>query len=110
MVVPLLIYAGSFRRPEIYSPRATGALLVAVAPAQKAARRSSRCEVDGLRFSVYALLLAAHRLCLLGSPWFDPDAKPRPWMKASMSRPLASKNRGSGAACDIAQLRFTPLR
>ena len=26
---------------------------------------------------VYALLLADHRLCLLGSPWFDPDAKPR---------------------------------
>ena len=72
---PLLTY--TVRRPEIYSPRATGALLVAVAPTRKAARRSSRCEVDGLRFSVYALLLAAHRLCLLGSPWFDPDAKPR---------------------------------
>ena len=45
--------------------------------AQKAARRSSRSEVDGLRFSVNALLLADHRLRLLGSPWFDPDAKPR---------------------------------
>ena len=83
MVGPLLIYTGAFRR-------AAGVLLLAVvAPTQMAARRSIRCEVDGLRFSVYALLLADHRLCLLGSPWFDPDAKPRMPKTASVSRPLA---------------------
>ena len=52
-------------------------LVVGCCSNTKAAHRSSRCEVDGLRFSVNALLLADHRLCLLGSPGFDPDAKPR---------------------------------
>ena len=86
MVDPLLIYTGAFRRPE-NSPALRASWLLA--PTQEAAHRSSRCEVDGLRFSVYALLLAAHRLCLLGSPWFDPDAKPRMPKTASVSRPLA---------------------
>ena len=101
MVDPLLIYTAS-RRPEIYSLRAAAVLLLAVAPTQKAARRSSRCEVDGLRFSVYALLLADHRLRLLGSPWFDPDAKPRScfMLVCLFASPGAAE--GHSAACDSA--------
>ena len=90
MVVPLLIY---FRRPEI-APALRASCCWLLLPTQKAARRSSRCEVDGLRFSLCALLLADHRASLLGSPWFDPDAKPRMPKTASVSRPLASAQCG----------------
>ena len=85
-------------------------MLAVVLQHKRLPRRSSRCEVDGLRFSVYALLLADHRLCLLGSPWFDPDAKPRTWfMLVCLFASPGPKSQNAAVelhstVCDSAQL------
>ena len=74
MVVPLLIY---FRRPEI-APALRASCCWLLLPTQKAARRSSRAAASKgwlLRSTLYCTLTIV--CALLGSPWFDPDAKPR---------------------------------
>ena len=85
MVVPLLIY---IRRPEIAPAlRASCCWLLLPHKGLPAVLFVALSRAGSLR--VYALLLADHRLFLLGSPWFDPDAKPRGLEKASVSQPLA---------------------
>ena len=83
MVVPLLIYTGAFRRAAAVLWLAAGCYTKGCPPVETRAASKASSRAGSLR--VYALLLADHRLCLLGSPWFDPDVKPRAWMKASVS-------------------------